>query len=234
MSTLAPNDLDARFQVLDAACESVWAKIKATSFYRAIEDGSIEMPTLVRYMIETYFYVRENAKNQAAVALRLDDRSSDYARYCLKHALEENGHEQMCLHDLRSVGIPTEKIAQLNRPLPTTAAFIGFLYTWAAFHNPVGRLGYSYFAEGAHTFLGEAMSKIKAQYGLADHNMTFFVAHSAIDEKHYAEVKEAIAKFCRTDADWADVAYVVECTGSLTALMLEDIYAKGIEGIRFD
>jgi pyrroloquinoline quinone (PQQ) biosynthesis protein C len=233
MSTLAPTDLDARFQQLDATCEAVWAKIKATRFYRAVMDGTIEMPILVRYMIETYFYVRENAKNQAAVVLRLDDSRADYARYCLKHAAEENGHEMMCLHDLKSVGIPVDKIP-LNRPLPSTAGFIGFLYTWAAFGNPVGRLGYSYYAEGAHKYMTEGMGKVKNQYGLADHNMTFFVSHAVIDEKHYTEVREAIAKFCVTDQDWADVAYVIECTGTLSAQMLEELYDKGLEGIRFD
>lgn len=231
MSTVAPT-LDARFQMLDAACEAVWGKIKATRLYQDVIHGRIEMPILVRYMIETYFYVRENAKNQAAVVLRLDDSRADYARYCLKHASEENGHEQMCLHDLRSVGISVDNIAK-NRPLPSTAGFIGFLYTWAAFGNPVGRLGYSYYAEGAHLHMQEAMGQVKKQYGLGDSNMTFFVAHAVIDEKHFSEVKEAIAKFCVTDQDWADVAYVIECTGTLSAQMLEEIYDKGLEGLVF-
>ena len=231
MSTLAPT-LDARFQMLDAACEAVWAKIKATRMCQDVMNGRIELPILVRYMIETYFYVRENAKNQAAIVLRLDDSRADYARYCLKHASEENGHEQMCLHDLKSAGIPVDKIPQ-NRPLPSTAGFIGFLYTWAAFGNPVGRLGYSYYAEGAHLHMQEMMAMVKKQYGFGDSNMTFFVAHAAIDEKHFSEVREAIAKFCVTDQDWADVAYVIECTGTLSAQMLEEIYDKGLEGIQF-
>jgi hypothetical protein len=79
----------------------------------------------------------------------------------------------------------------------------------------------------------EAMGQVKKQYGLGDSNMTFFVAHAVIDEKHFSEVKEAIAKFCVTDQDWADVAYVIECTGTLSAQMLEEIYDKGLEGLAF-
>lgn len=211
-----------RIAQLDAVCDEVWARIKATRYYAALMAGQVTPGVLHRYLAETYFYVRENAKNQAAIVLRLDDKQADYAKYCLKHALEENSHEQMCLHDLRTTGFDLARLETL-RPLPATAGFIAFLYHWADHHNPIGRLGYSYWAEGAHSYLQEGMAKVKQMFALSDNQMTFFVAHAAIDEKHFKEVKDALAAFCQTEQDWADVAYCIRVTGTLTAHMLDEI-----------
>ena len=221
-ATPAATPVDARLAKLDAACDAVWAKIKATRYYQALMAGQVTPGILHRYLVETYFYVRENAKNQAAIVLRLDDTRADYAKYCLKHALEENGHEQMCLHDLRTTGFDLARLEGM-RPLPATAGFIAFLYHWADHHNPVGRLGYSYWAEGAHAYLAEGMAKVKEMFALTDNQMTFFVAHGAIDEKHFKDVKDALAAHCKTDQDWADVEYVLTCAGMLTCHMLDEI-----------
>lgn len=222
-TTAMPTPTTAeRIAQLDAVCDEVWARIKATRYYAALMAGQVTPGVLHRYLAETYFYVRENAKNQAAIVLRLDDKQADYAKYCLKHALEENSHEQMCLHDLRTTGFDLARLETL-RPLPATAGFIAFLYHWADHHNPIGRLGYSYWAEGAHSYLQEGMAKVKQMFALSDNQMTFFVAHAAIDEKHFKEVKDALAAFCQTEQDWADVAYCIRVTGTLTAHMLDEI-----------
>ncbi len=217
-----------RIAHLDAVCDEVWARIKATRYYAALMKGQVTPGILHRYLAETYFYVRENAKNQAAIVLRLDDSQADYAKYCLKHALEENGHEQMCLHDLRTTGFDLQRLEGL-RPLPATAGFIAFLYHWADHQNPIGRLGYSYWAEGAHGYLQEGMAKVKTLFGLNDNQMTFFVAHAAIDEKHFKEVKDALTAFCKTEQDWADVAYCIRVTGALTAHMLDEILENPLD-----
>lgn len=230
MTTVAELvSLDARFAELDRVVEAAWARTRETQYWQTLMAGGITPGILRRYLVETYHYVCQNAKNQAAVALRLDDAMADYAKYCLKHALEENGHEQMCLHDLRVTGMDPE-IARRLRPLPATAGFIGYLYTLAAFGNPVARLGYSYYAEGSHHYLGEALKKIKGQFGLNDNQLTFFVAHSAIDEVHFREVKQALGAFCKTDQDWADVAYTITCVASLSMHMLEEILENPIDG----
>jgi pyrroloquinoline quinone (PQQ) biosynthesis protein C len=227
-TTAAAPTLEARFAELDRVVEAAWARTKATPYWRTLEEGRMTPGILRRYLTETYHYVCQNAKNQALVALRLGDGQADYAKYCLKHALEENGHEQMCLHDLRVTGFDPERVRGM-RPLPATLGFIGYLYHLGAFGNPVARLGYSYYAEGSHHYLGEALAKIKGQFGLNDGQMTFFVAHSAIDEVHYREVKQAIAAFCHTDQDWEDVAYTITCVASLSMHMLEEILENPLD-----
>ena len=222
------QDLDARFAELDRVVEAAWARTRQTPYWQGMMAGQFTPGILRRYLVETYHYVCQNAKNQAAVALRLGPDQAEYAKYCLKHALEENGHEQMCLHDLRVTGFDPDK-ARKMQPLPATLGFIGYLYTLAAFGNPVARLGYSYYAEGSHHYLGEALVKIKGQFGLNDGQMTFFVAHSAIDEVHFREVKQAIAAHCKTDQDWADVAYTITCVASLSMHMLTEILENPLD-----
>ncbi len=226
-TTLAPRDAE-RLAALDAACEKVWEQIMATAFYQRLTDGTLDLAILRRFLLETYHYVRHNAKNQAAVVLRASDDQSGYIHYCLKHAMEENGHERMCLNDLASLGFPVETVDRF-RPLPATATFVAFLYHWAQTGNPVARLGYSYFAEGAHTYLGPAIARAKAHYGLTDNQLTFFVSHGLIDEKHFAEVREAVVRHCRTDQDWDDVLYMIEVTGGQTAHMLAEVVNHPLE-----
>lgn len=225
---LTQPDLEARFAELDRTVEAAWARTRQTPYWQRMMAGGITPGILRRYLVETYHYVCQNAKNQALVALRLDASQADYAKYCLKHALEENGHEQMCLHDLRVTGYDPE-LARKSRPLPATLGFIGYLYALGAMGNPVARLGYSYYAEGSHLYLGEALAKIKGQFGLNDGQMTFFVAHSAIDEVHFREVKQAIASFCKTDEDWAEVAYTITCVAQLSMHMLEEILENPLD-----
>jgi pyrroloquinoline quinone (PQQ) biosynthesis protein C len=226
--SFAGLDTEARFALLDTVVEAAWERTRQTPYWKNMMAGGITPGILRRYLVETYHYVCQNAKNQALVALRLGPAEADYAKYCLKHALEENGHEQMCLHDLRVTGMDPE-IAKRLRPLPATAGFIGYLYALGAFGNPVARLGYSYYAEGSHHYLGEALAKIKGQFGLNDGQMTFFVAHSAIDEVHFREVKQAIAAHCKTDEDWSEVASTITHVAALSMHMLDEILANPLE-----
>jgi hypothetical protein len=73
------------------------------------------------------------------------------------------------------------------------------------------------------------MAKVKEMFALNDNQMTFFVAHGAIDEKHFKDVKDTLAAHCKTDEDWADVEYVLRCAGMLTCHMLDEILENPLE-----
>ncbi|HEU4538289.1 MAG TPA: iron-containing redox enzyme family protein, partial [Polyangiaceae bacterium] len=177
------------------------------------------------YLLETYQYTLHNARNQALVGVRALDVSIPYLKFCFEHAAEETGHEHMALHDLRALGLAREAIV-IPPPLPMTEALIAYLYWVSATGNPLRRLGYSFWAESSYDFIMPLIARAKADLGLTPAQMTFFVAHSKIDEDHAAEVRRMIAENCKTERDWRDVEHVLETSLRLMGDMMEDVYAE--------
>ena len=118
-----------------------------------------------------------------------------------------------------SVGLLNKDDLQ-RKPLPATEALIGYLYFVAFKYGPLPRLGYSFWAEDVYEQIDEALVKIRKDLSLADKNMTFFVAHAKIDEKHIDQVTDCIERFVKTPAEQAAVEQVARTTIFLTGQML--------------
>jgi len=213
-----------KFEILDTKLDSIWAEIfQKSKLIKEIQSGSIDIKMYAMYMFETYHYTLHNSRNQALTGVKCFDKPPHYLRYCFEHALEETGHELMALHDVKSLGLKDNSFSIPN-PLPETEVLIGYLYHVSSTGNAVRRLGYSYWAENAYKYIMPLIEKIKGLYNLKDNQLTFFMAHSDIDDEHFKEVKEMIEKYCVTEQDWKDVEEVMETTLRLTANMLDGVY----------
>lgn len=200
-----------------------WAAIKRGDFWRHVLEHGFERDLYVALMTEVYHYTRENAQNQALAALRVDSDRLQLLRFCLHHAYEEAGHDLMALQDLESVGVDAAE-TKAGVPLPETQAFVGYLHRVAGTKDATARLGYSYWAESCYPHIEEVLSAMRSSLGLADKDMTFFVAHSKIDEGHFAEVCRVIREYCVTPALQADLLDVLRTSLHLQGQMLEGIY----------
>jgi pyrroloquinoline quinone (PQQ) biosynthesis protein C len=118
---------------------------------------------------------------------------------------------------------PLEERA-LPAPLPATETLIGYLYWISVKGNPFRRLGYSYWAESSYHHIRPLIAGVKSALGLSDSQLTFFVAHSDIDEAHAREVRTVIDRTCRTEDDWSALAEAAETSLRLTGRMLEAVY----------
>lgn len=219
------NDMefDARLERLDDRVATVWDEILKTSrLVQAIRDGSIDKALYAIYMIETYHYTAHNARNQALVGVRHADLAP-YAKFCFEHAAEEVGHERMALHDVMSIGLKEHDFA-IPQPLPATEILIAYLY-WISFTgNPLQRLGYSYWAENAYLYITPLIERLRQLLQLQESQLTFFIAHSAIDADHFDEIKKIMRRTCKQDADWADIERVMETSLRLTGAMLDAVH----------
>lgn len=144
-------------------------------------------------------------------------------KFCLKHAMEEAGHELMALHDIKAMGFDVE-IDSLPEPLAETQALIAYLYRISEQGNPVGRLGYSYWAESSYHYFGEVLHRIKTKLDLTPAMMTFFIEHGEIDQGHFEEIKKSIGSFARSEVDLEDIEKVMINSLRLTGNMLNGIY----------
>jgi thiaminase len=199
-----------------------WDAIKKGNFWKLIFSRPVT-PELYRdLMIEIYHYTKHNSRNQAATAMV--EAPDGLLKFAYHHAAEELGHERMAIHDLESLNLLDKDILQ-RKPLPATEALIGYLYYVAFKHGALARLGYSFWAEDVYEQIDEALRKIRQDLSLADKNMTFFVAHAKIDEKHIDQVTDCIERFVKTPAEEALVRQVAKTTIFLTGQLLEQVAA---------
>ncbi|MDP1823665.1 MAG: iron-containing redox enzyme family protein [Archangium sp.] len=229
------KDIEPFFKQLDAAMAEEWDVIvKVNPFFNALMDGLDDRRLLGIYLCEVYNTVKHSAITQALVVQHLANPTSTsirYMKYCLNHALEEVGHEQMALHDLRSLGVDITN-ETMPRPTIATEAFTGYVYRLATTGNPVQRLGYSYWAENCYTYFAPIAMAIVQNMKLEAKNLTFFVQHGEIDKKHADEVKKIIADVVSTQADKDAILTALRGTIRLQGGMLADVHAAYLKFLK--
>lgn len=214
--TMENNFIDA----LRASVNQEWQVMKGGQFWQRVLNKPVSTALFRDLMIEIYHYTRHNSMNQAVSAFV--DAPEGLLRFAYHHAADELGHERMVTHDLNSIGLLDK--ADLQRPpLPATEALIGYLYFVALKYGPLARLGYSFWAESVYEHIDDVLQKIKNDLALSDKNLSFFVAHAKIDQKHIDQVEECIRRYAISAEEQAVVKKVAQTTLFLTAQMLEQV-----------
>ncbi|WP_210644335.1 iron-containing redox enzyme family protein [Pseudomonas sp. Tri1] len=224
--------MQAFFKELDAIVDAGWAQIKRGAYWKFSLDNPTPPALYQQLMLQVYHYTRYNSVNQAACAYSADPEETTLLRFVYKHALEELGHERMVLRDLESVGLLPQ---DMPAPLAPTQALIAFLNDVAIRKGPIARLGYSYWAEDVYEHIQPILDRFRTDLGLKDEQMTFFVAHSTIDEKHAEEVRTAMQRAVKTEQDRRQIKEVARVTLWLTGQLMEEAlraYLAGEEGLR--
>lgn len=224
--------MQAFFKELDTIVEAGWAQIKQGAYWKFSQENPTSPALYQQMMLQVYHYTRYNSVNQAACAFSTDPEETTLLRFVYKHALEELGHERMVLRDLESVGLLPQ---EMPAPLAPTQALIAFLNDVAIRKGPVARLGYSYWAEDVYEHIQPILERFRADLGLKDEQMTFFVAHSTIDEKHAEEVRMAMQRAVKTEEHRRQIKEVARVTLWLTGQLMEEalrVYLVSKEGLR--
>jgi hypothetical protein len=211
---------------LDQIIGRRWKEFAGRSELAAIlQSGALtDRRALAMHLVQAYHLTWHTSRNQGLVGVNPANVDLQYMRYSFRHALEEVGHEQMALHDLRALGLRVDDPERdLPPPLPATEQLLAWLYWVSTRGNPVARLGYSYWAERAYPYGGPYLRMVQEGMRLEPHQITFYSVHARIDERHGQEVGEAIASSCRTEADRDAVRRTLEVTMGLTfAQVLEE------------
>src|SRR5680860_66681 len=92
---------EAKFHLLDEASRKSWEELlRDSALIASLRAGALNRAVFARYLVQTYHYTFHDARNHALGAVRSDVRDIRYIKYCLNHAADEAGHEQMALHDI--------------------------------------------------------------------------------------------------------------------------------------
>ncbi len=205
---------------LDEICNEEWGKIKQGLFFE-LANTNISKELYVKAMVQVFHYTKNNAINQAAATFSEDHKKVGLLRFAMKHALEELGHENMVVNDLESMGISKDVFDA--PPMPATAALNGYLDSIAIRGGVIPRLGYSFWAEDSYEHLAPLLDACQNKLGLTEKQLTFFIAHAVIDEKHADDVNNAIDRWVHTDEEKEDVKQVARTTLFLTGQILESV-----------
>lgn len=217
---------EKKLKALQEKLNILWEDIlKSSLLINHIMQGKIDKKLFALYMFETYHYTFHNARNQALVGVVGKKLPVQYMKFCFVHAEEETGHELMALHDIRELGVDVAKQV-IPEPLMNTETLIAYLYWISATGNPIQRLGYSFWAENCYGFINPVISKVKDTLKLKDTQLTFFIAHSNIDEEHALEVQNMILKFAQTDEDWNAIEKVMTTSLKLQGKLLDGVYEE--------
>ncbi|MBS1970541.1 MAG: iron-containing redox enzyme family protein [Bdellovibrionales bacterium] len=191
---------------------------------QVMEPGFADKRLYGLYLLETYHYTYHNARNQALVATRPERMDVRYAKFCLKHAEDEMGHELMALHDLKNLGYDVPDEDHLPKPLTATETLIAYLYHVSRNGHPLARLGYSFWAEQSYGYIQPLLEMISGGLGVPNKAMTFFREHSSIDEVHAKQVEETIERFAKTKEDWSAIEECMVNSLILTARMMDQVF----------
>jgi pyrroloquinoline quinone (PQQ) biosynthesis protein C len=145
----------------------------------------------------------------------------------LRHAIEEIDHDFLALNDLEKLGVKREEVIA-SRPEPETQAFASLIYDLVIRERPIGRLGYSFWAEGAlnEEQLPFIADRVRYHFELPDDHMTFLVAHAELDKGHSKAAIKAIEAHVRTDEDKEAVTYFGKATLRMYYHFLEAVFEK--------
>lgn len=192
---------------LELTMAQQWAEILqsplAQNIKKIMMSGDKKLYAL--WLIQVAHLTKHTSAHQALVGTRFQEISHTYMKFCYEHALEEVGHEMMAIHDLKKIGAKINDITDLPAPLSATEQLTAYLYYVSQYAHPATRLGFSYWAEKCYPFVQNFAADTQRSLGLSDSQMSFFVSHSRIDEKHAADVEQVISHICKSPKDWQAV-----------------------------
>jgi pyrroloquinoline quinone (PQQ) biosynthesis protein C len=182
---------------------------------------------------EIYFYSRESPQFFAMVPVHLRGERREFTKRMLQHACSEAGHDHLALNDLRALGVSVDKLPA-ERPLPETAALIGFSYYLIQYLNPVSYLGFVFHLEYLPTHFGEQYARGLLGAGIPPAAMTFIGEHVEADVGHNRLMADYVDNLLVTERDVEDTIYAMRVTSNLYARVFEAAFRAADEGRAYD
>jgi pyrroloquinoline quinone (PQQ) biosynthesis protein C len=219
-------DAPRGMKALLAIRSRVLARLKETSSVRRLFDPASQslLEIYVGYLSRVVGqYTPHSPKVMALAASRCADTHPELGAYLLRHALEEQGHDEWARQDLRALGV-AETAIRAAQPVVSCTAMIGYTYYIAGHSNPVGLFGWMYVLEAIGSDFGaEAAALLKQRLPGSNDAVRFISGHGVADETHAQELSEQIERHILEREDRAEVQRVAAVTGELYVRMFEEI-----------
>jgi pyrroloquinoline quinone (PQQ) biosynthesis protein C len=213
MPTLPAPESGDIVEVLDRIIVGTVATLRADPTFGRIFDGTASRELYLRFLTQTYHYVKLTRTLLAAGARALRDDADPtrraFGERFAHHEQEEVGHEQWVLDDIRALGAD---VAAAERAEPC-AAVKGYVamstFVWESRH-PIAIMGISTLLEGISEKLGSSTARSFRERSAIpgiDEALTFLDTHGEADVGHMEEARAALRRI----TDERDREAVVSC-----------------------
>jgi hypothetical protein len=119
-----------------------------------------------------------------------DEVAASLVPYLARHAVEEHGHDQWILEDLRAAGgDPDAAVSQISPP--QVAALVGAQYYWIGHVHPVSLLGHMAVVEG-HAPQANFAARLQRATGHPAQAFRTIRRHAQVDQHHAQELYDVI------------------------------------------
>jgi pyrroloquinoline quinone (PQQ) biosynthesis protein C len=167
-------------------------------FIQGILAGDLTKPVYAAYLRETYHLIRQTPYYLSAAATASTEE--EWLRdWFLDLAVDERGHDKLCVHDVKKLGFPPETYMG-ELPGPGAWAMIAQNHYVATTLDPAGILGFAAATEGLGASLGPPVAEAMQQYPFSKGALSFLKVHASEDQEHIARVQEAFGR-CAADSD---------------------------------
>ena len=202
-------------------------RIRETPLVRAVFAGDAPRAAYVRYMKDLHHCARHSPIVSALAGSRAAMTHPEVARYLIRHAGKDLGHDVWARNDLSALGVSPEEIRRA-RPSPPCMAMIGLEYYWAGHANPLSLLGWTFALESLGDDVGHlaAAAVVKAAAAGA-RGTTFLSGHREADHGRIRDLVAVVDAHVTEGRDRADVLFAAELSADLYAEMLEHAGAPG-------
>src|SRR5262249_39613085 len=155
--------------------------IEEHPIFTKLRNGEFTRDQYLAYLRETYHLVKHTPSYLRIAAGNLDQDQTDLRDFYLKFAMDEAGHEKLCVHDIKALGEDPEKVLS-DKPSAGCWAMITQNYYLANFGNPVALIGDSVATEGLGAGMASPSAKLlEEKYGYPRAATTFLHIHGAED-----------------------------------------------------
>ena len=217
------RDEQQPMQVLEAVRQATMAELQDCRIVAEALSGRSQSTDYTAYLTNVYHYARFSPVIMAAAAARCCQTNEELARYLLRHASEEQGHEKWALEDLAKLGVAPEVVMRA-RPTPACAAMVGYVHDLATFGNPVAIMGWMYVLEAVGADIGAVVGeKLGEAHGDQANPIRFVAGHGEADSHHSVEITETIENCVQAPADRRDVCEAARVVSYLYTTMFRQI-----------
>jgi len=218
------EQLHALDETLSRLCE----RLEGKTPFRKLLDGDASLDLYTRFLIQTYHYVKFTPYSLKLAAASLDWHPNPIyqsLRVRFKdHQVEEEGHDQWVLNDLRNLGEDPGVVERVF-PCDEIAAYNAYSKCVVRSSSPVAILGQAFMLEGISERYGTPMAQNLAnRSGIRNITkaVSFLEGHGRVDEGHMAELRHVLELI----TDPGDLDAILLC-----ARVVSQLYSAMIDGL---
>ena len=176
--------MSAYQQLIEGTQEEFHEQLLHHPLIADLRAGNVNLFQYVSYLRETWHLVRHTSRIFALAAARVPDDRWPLKEWLMRQALDEHGHEQLCLADLRHWHLDPSVITA-SRPGAGAWGLVTQDYFYATAGDPLCLLGTASLSEQLGATVAapvlQALNNIRA---LGGKGTGFIRAHGALDGGH--------------------------------------------------